>query len=822
MATGLSGAIEIRQTTNNPNRLPDVRLIKDVLSTSLTAKVAEASIDSASKAFERAKASRSYGIEHVYYGFLTLKEKLVRLNGKQQANLDLYRTHTALCAQIDKVKSVYKAYRTAQKAADNAPVEPAIQRKGARQKAQTAGKKLVEQYDQLIELAIEQAEDHEFSKKEKDYLDDIQSELSKDTEGHILKTVNQLRARKPVEGPIVDSKKHSTSMNKNYIEFVVDFVSQVHVANQKSGGREDLQGISKAFVEGLASIPELGDGLTLIELYGELNDKADDIQETQLQSTVDDFSKQLEILMNEEGDITDEELNSIHSHGVALSSVSSLTVADLNNLKIARKEHVAALEELTTAQNELAENQRVITNKADYSLNDIDAFFKETGKKVEDLPDETKNDGTAGGRLVKAMNNARKDIEALTKRLTKIQEEKIQQNKRDRDAITESHETLVKAKLEVMKCSHSIPDQEERLVKLKTEDSALEIQYKLDEHRVLNNDDSIPPLLRQGALELLKQNYQTEKDKIAAEINKLKKKIEETKKNEEVQKTILRREEAARPSLEEAAKRNAENALKTIGSIITEIAAKKTSTMISLSGAEVAEIGRALKVGDLSSKGSKMAVAYRKAITACDKVKKLDEETIPAYKKSIERQEAILLEGSLMTTQVSGAFVVSDKLFGKSDIRQGIEARISSNFDIAKGVTLAVAEEAVRQEDKYYKSQKQPKTKISARQQQVEDRVSPLQTELKARNLKSEPSVFEEIKKRVKVLPATVNPAPASIPGDTMMLNMGDSLDASSPGQDSSSTQTPGSAARSTQGEDTVLLDEVSSEDDTLVIEGEL
>ncbi|HEX4839734.1 MAG TPA: hypothetical protein VFU89_04755, partial [Rhabdochlamydiaceae bacterium] len=114
---------------------------------------------------ERVRVSCSYGISHIYYGvILPIKAKLFDLTSEQQSNLDLYRTHMVLCAEVDKVKSAFKAYRAAQETADNTPRESATERDGVRQKAQAAGYKLVERYEALIKLAIEQAETHEIDK----------------------------------------------------------------------------------------------------------------------------------------------------------------------------------------------------------------------------------------------------------------------------------------------------------------------------------------------------------------------------------------------------------------------------------------------------------------------------------------------------------------------------------------------------------------------------------------------------------------------------------------------------------------------------------
>lgn len=750
------------------------------------------------KAFERAKASASYGIvAHVYYGvILRLKEKIMgHLNESQGSKLQLYTAHTALCAQIDKVKSAYKAYRTAQKTADNAPLEPAIQRKGARRKAQTAGDKLVEQYDQLIELAVKQAAEIGFSKEK--HLNDIQSELSKDTKDYILQTVNQLRARKPIESPVVDPEKHSTSINNNdYINFVTDFVSQVHVANQKSGGCEDHQEISKAFIEGLALIPELGDGLILIDLYDDLNKQADKIQKNQLQGVVDSFSKQLEGLMKKEGDITDEELNSIYSHGVALSSVLDLTADELNKLKNAREERLRAESFLDKNQAELVENQKVIDGKTNYSLNDIKAFLQEIGKKLEDLPAEAKKEGTAAGRLEKEINDIHKQIEALTKQLEKIKTDSETQKQENARAVKQCELGIKHIGETISTLDESISYQTKEIAKLEAEAQALTNAYLVEKAERLAKTET--SRLGKRRDESLERDYFVETTAITEQIASHQKIVEETKREKEAQQKILDQEIQKLPGLVAKTEEDAKKALKTIAGIKEEIIAKQIDPMTSLSGAEVAEIGRGLKVGDLSSKVSKIAVTYLKVITAIEKVRKLTVEKIPAHKKNIESQSEILKDDSLMVLKKQETFVVSDRIsmgadevfvvnsnyFKDKTIQQNIETQLASNLGIAKGVTLAVAEKVIERDNAFFTADFEArKAKMSVFDRQAFNRPGhPLQPELDKR--KSDHSVFDEIKKRVKVLPATVNPAPVSVAGDEVILDVGDDADASSAGDE--------------------------------------
>ncbi|HEX2578942.1 MAG TPA: hypothetical protein VHK67_00875, partial [Rhabdochlamydiaceae bacterium] len=325
---------------------------------------------------ERAKVSTSYGISRIHYGIiLPLKQRVVGLNAEQKANLTLYQTHVALSDQVDKVKSAYKAYRTAQKTADKAPLEPAIPRKGARQEAQAAGDKLVKSYDDLIKLALERVDAHQLDKN--DYLNDIHSELGQGTKKYILQTVNQLRARMPVENQalVKGSRDHGHSVKHQYYDFVMDFVSHVCAAKNASGGDVNPQEVSTAFIRGLASIPELSEGLTLIHFYNQLNSKefANGIEDRQLNAVIDHFVKQLKALIERPEDITSDELKSIHCHGIALSSVvPEVTAEDLNTLKATEKEHQEASLALNQAKIELEQNKNVIKDETSYSFKDVE------------------------------------------------------------------------------------------------------------------------------------------------------------------------------------------------------------------------------------------------------------------------------------------------------------------------------------------------------------------------------------------------------------------------------------------------------------------
>ncbi|HEX4840386.1 MAG TPA: hypothetical protein VFU89_08100 [Rhabdochlamydiaceae bacterium] len=377
---------------------------------------------------EKAKVSASYGIFHVHYGvILPIKAKLFGLTSEQESNLDLYRTHMALRAQVDKVKTAFKAYRAARETADNAPLEPATERKEARKEAQAAGYELLERYEDLIKLAIEQAEDHELDKNQ--YLDDIQNKLSKD---YILQTINQIRARSPIERSALDFRDIDiTYMHGLYRSLVTNFVSHVHAAKCASGGHESSKEISKAFIQGLASIPELAEGETLSDLYDSLNDPeiVHNLQIIQMQNIENHFTEQLTILLNKKEEIKPEELANIHCHGVNLLSVlPQLTAEKLNALKKINKERKEAVAAFLKVHSEFEQNQQA--KDTDYSLEDVETFFSDIGKKMEDvLPKVEGGDETAVGRFATAARSSGVKIKEISSKLGDI-EERVKKDQR--------------------------------------------------------------------------------------------------------------------------------------------------------------------------------------------------------------------------------------------------------------------------------------------------------------------------------------------------------------------------------------------------------
>ena len=688
---------------------------------------------------ERVKASSSYGISHVHYRvILPIKAKLFGLTSEQESNLDLYRTHMALCAEVDKVKSAFKAYRAAQETADNTPLESATERKEARKEAQAVGYKLLEKYDDLIKLAIEQAEDHELDKNQ--YLDDIQDELSK---SYILQTINQIRARIPIERSALDFRDIDiTYMHGLYRSLVTNFISHVHAAKAASGGRENSKEISKAFIRGLASIPELAERETLSALYDSLNDPkiVNQIQRIQMQNIENHFMEQLEILKDKQEDVTPEELAAIQCHGVNLSSVlPELTAAKLNDLKKANKARAEAVAEFFNIHREFEYAPQA--QGLQYSYQDVEAFFRDIGKEeeMEDVLTEAKNDTTQDetpvGRLAREVLEIGELIRTEDNELAAIEE----QCKKDYEALTECETVIADAEQEILRLGRIINEQNKALRELKFNINKLVENFEVFSKKSDPSQQQFAEAKKLYDSERLRQEELIENLEKEMKINQLKK-TDETRK-------INKAKTDLNPLKNKAAK-TGEQAMQALYS-----RARRIAPTISLSAEEIAQIAKYFGVEKPSSTKSQMAQQLSKTKAAI----------YAAHKAKIRDLIAQLKDQPF--TMIKGEFTVNDNLFGGEDgrVQQCIKTQIALNIGIAKEVTRAVAKEVVEQKDKLYQSQQGPEEKRTHMQKRMGQRILPLATKLNIATFSSN-GVLNAIEERFE--------APLSLAGIEFCANI--------------------------------------------------
>ncbi|HEX4840385.1 MAG TPA: hypothetical protein VFU89_08095 [Rhabdochlamydiaceae bacterium] len=656
---------------------------------------------------KKAKVSASYGLFHVHYGvILPIKAMLFGLTLEQELNLDLYRIHIALCAEVDKVKSAFKAYRSAQETADTAPLQSETKRKDARIKAQHAGEKLVKGHDDLIKLAIKQAEIHRLDKDK--YLADIHNELSKD---YILQTVNQLRARKEVENPLLMYGDFDPAGIRDiYCSFVMDFISHVQAAKHASGGYASSQEISKAFIRGLASIPEL-QGETLSDLYDLLNNDqefVDYFQTTQLKSIKSYFMKQLEVLKDKQEDVTPEELASIHYNGVALSSIlPQLTAENLNTLKKVNKERKETVAALLQTQSEFGLDQQEIGETSRYTFEDVEAFFSDIGEEMEKELLAARNDKTAVGRFAREALQIRASIDMKSRELAPIEA-----GDNDRRVAKECQEAIESAFEEIARLDGVIREQRTRLNEFKSD---------------------IPPeeIFKNEWLKKLQYNNINSKRIILDKIE------------------------------QKAAKRDEQACEDKIRQLKDEIRALKVNPIIRLSAEEVAQIGKYFNVDRHFGKSfgiekpftpkSRIAKQLLKTNEAIAKTMK--EKCVSECASHIEKLKQLIsqLKDQPFTLTRDGQFVVNDNLFGEENgwVQRGIKAQISVNLAIAIELTRAVAQEVVDQKDKHYQSQQGSEKKMNHMQKRVGQRILPLAIKLKTADFNPK-DVLKAIEERIE------------------------------------------------------------------------
>lgn len=343
--------------------------------------------------FRRSKAtSNQYGLGgKIKYGLILPFKKLVLgLSGYQQAKLDLYHNHIALCTGVQKVKKAYHDYRKAEKAADKA-----IDLTLARSQEHAQADAFVNAYNALIALAVAQAASCHISRNV--YLQDLHAVLALQGDGLIFRTVNQARAKLDLENGMLGPK----ITEEKYQAFVSSFPHHVRQAAKDAGStRQDtIQAITEAFIEGLASFPELGSSVmpqirNLQKLRDPrlIGDPAErhqvEMDKDQLQAAlVKNFGEQLEKLLNNDQPITKEALDQIQHQGISLFSVrrpyAEKEILQLQALQQLRADLQATKKEIAEKVELQSDQQAILDQKTEITIDEINAFLLANGKRLE-------------------------------------------------------------------------------------------------------------------------------------------------------------------------------------------------------------------------------------------------------------------------------------------------------------------------------------------------------------------------------------------------------------------------------------------------------
>lgn len=274
--------------------------------------------------FDRIKASAHYGYGATFYYtcILPLKGFIFGLNDNEKEKLSYYTAHATLYSEIERVQYAFWEY---------VYTVEGIGGKVAGPTAIDAGEWLVHNYDNLFRMAKEIVKDvlekqggadkdEEYLKKfTLDYLNNLEGVLLRNTRhtpymgertspeakiqyaGNLFETVNSLRASLPLEKALRGQKELNKQQNdpdilkqtlsNHYSHFVQNFVSHVQEVSSKATVSKH-RAITEASIQGLAAIPELGDGLILLGLWDQLNQQVNQEEAELIQSLIKNIFEQ--------------------------------------------------------------------------------------------------------------------------------------------------------------------------------------------------------------------------------------------------------------------------------------------------------------------------------------------------------------------------------------------------------------------------------------------------------------------------------------------------------------------------------------------------
>ncbi len=340
----------------------------------------------AREAFDRAKASsKSYGIKTIHYGLiLPLKKMLGELSGigglkltdEQATNLDLYKTHKALCSGIKTVKKAYQQYVVAKKGTESATTD--FNARCALTEERSKAGTLTSSYEELLTLATNQARGL-IGVSETDLKTDLYEVLNGVEEGKILPAITTVREKFAI---VISPEDSLQAQYVNHIFGLVEHIQQV-VKNCGDTSEAALKVITQAAIDGLASIPELGgNSLEIIECYAQLvklrDGLAPDARGQIEQNLTDHFVQKLNDLMNTSGLINRARLEEIQYNGIRLLSVIEISDKDLillQNLKELKSQHGEIQDKLAGCQVQLTACEKTLTDVTAYPVSHLVEFL---------------------------------------------------------------------------------------------------------------------------------------------------------------------------------------------------------------------------------------------------------------------------------------------------------------------------------------------------------------------------------------------------------------------------------------------------------------
>jgi hypothetical protein len=671
----------------------------------------------ASNAF-KASVLLSNSLATIQYGLiLPLKERTVGLTNDQAVYLEVYRDHTALCSAIEKVQGVYKSYVTDQEDLAKAPTR---ERAAARNREFATGNELVKKYDDLIQLAIVQADKIGMNKAA--YFAGFHEELDGKTLGHIYNTVNMIRAKAGIEKST--RKDNSPDVLKSeYLKFATEFVSNVREARLKSGNSSALDlsegiyaPITNAFINGLAAIPELesDEGLMLIELYGELTEQQtpESITETQ-NAAIQSFQDKIEVLLSQEQEITTADLQNIQYKGISLLSVIPPSSIDrLNELKNLKSDLENIQSKIQRTEEVIVEGRQFIARPVEYSFNDVQTFLDELsleahlglsllsleelndlapikpgreGKKLEDLP----KDDTALGRLATSYTEALERHAALTQQITEITENQAQAKTVRTQAITDNKAEVAVVKEEVLRLNRALGTERDTLRAKQEELETLEKAIAA-EIKILAGEEKGSNKIQKNLKEIKMAGFKRDSDALLQplqeEVDNLQDNFNATFAAWNIQHESLTRLQTVQTELIEAdGIQDAADALllQGLNEQLEDVNARKVAE---LSGDDIKALAIHLGIDGKAVSQNSLAKQLNGVNVAEARVKRLTDDV-----------SQLKNEAEDMTNEVLALNLAN--MFGDEE-KAEIANQLQSNLVIAKQVTMKVGQEIVKLQDK--------------------------------------------------------------------------------------------------------------------------
>jgi hypothetical protein len=435
-----------------------------------------------------------FGVKGAY---LALKSRISTVSSEETRELKLYRANQELHTGIAKVKKAFKNYTSAQTAVINNEKDERVQ--AVRHSERQASDKLLASYNELIEKAIGMTSGLGGTLGNEESLKrGVHDALDKDTENLIFRTINEVRAKMSIgSGLNLGNTPESDQENLQaaYTDFVTHFSAHVQKALAMTGHNDTatVKLITEAYLDGLASVPELGEDLNIIRCHDQLvklreNPKASE------KEVVSHFIKRLNGLIKGETRIQGADLEQIQFRGIPLKAIKAFTHEEISQLQqlqtlnsLVRKQG-EGLEELESSLKRITTS---LANTTEYSVSEIREFLaadfvRVTDKKDNNLltaaEDSSLLTGPSGDKF-KQFREAADELAQLDGSIDTVQNEAVT-TKAEFDArIAQASLAFDKAQVEDQALDGEFENQEKAIAAKKEEINALQRRFARAEEK---------------------------------------------------------------------------------------------------------------------------------------------------------------------------------------------------------------------------------------------------------------------------------------------------------------------------------------------------